>query len=87
MQSLFLLQYARLVDMVEVALVSVRVSMVHVIVRMDIAIVTLGGLENIVINVCFILLFYISFISYFSPRWDPMNPFKSATVCACPNAI
>jgi hypothetical protein len=51
MQSLFLLQYARLVDMVEVALVSVRVSMVHVIVRMDIAIVTLGGLENIVINV------------------------------------
>ena len=42
--------HARLVDMVEVALVSVRVSMVHVIVRMDIAIVTLGGLENIVIN-------------------------------------
>ena len=42
--------HARLVDMVEVALVSVLVSMVHVIVRMDIAIVTLGGLENIVIN-------------------------------------
>lgn len=55
------LQHARLVDMAEVAWVCVRVSRVHVTVWMDIVRVTLGGLENIVINVCFMLLFYVLF--------------------------
>lgn len=44
------IHHARLVDMAEVAWVCVRVSRVHVTVRMDIVRVTLGGLENIVIN-------------------------------------